>query len=162
MLFGIEHEQISKIDGYPKMGYFPKTMSSLETNSGESKLVKCPDCSHEVSRHATTCPQCGYPLNSERCHSCQKNVVPIVVSSQKPVGAWTVDTDGPVSPTLITSASQTKRLCPHCGATFLRSPTSSASPVRRSRADSGGEGTMFVAIIGTVVLFLFMMAKGCG
>lgn len=25
-------------------------------------LITCPECGHEVSEHATSCPQCGYPL----------------------------------------------------------------------------------------------------
>jgi len=27
-------------------------------------LIKCPECSHEISNKATSCPQCGYPLRN--------------------------------------------------------------------------------------------------
>lgn len=28
-------------------------------------LIKCPECNHEVSEKAPTCPKCGYPINRE-------------------------------------------------------------------------------------------------
>ncbi len=28
-------------------------------------LIKCPECSHDVSDQAPTCPSCGYPLKEQ-------------------------------------------------------------------------------------------------
>ena len=38
---------------------------SAGTDSSNSCLFSCPDCGHEVSKRASTCPHCGAPLQAE-------------------------------------------------------------------------------------------------
>ncbi len=32
-------------------------------------LIECPECGHEVSDKAATCPDCAFPLNQDRAKS---------------------------------------------------------------------------------------------
>ena len=41
-------------------------------------LIGCPDCNKQVSDSATTCPHCGYPINSVR-----KEQKPVVATKRK-------------------------------------------------------------------------------
>lgn len=37
-------------------------------------LTKCPECNHEISDMAPTCPNCGCPINKQKRISCLKNI----------------------------------------------------------------------------------------
>jgi len=53
-------------------------------------LIKCPECGHEVSTLADSCPNCGYPLKPKK----DKNVVKENETSEypAPIGAyWTIE-----------------------------------------------------------------------
>ena len=43
-------------------------MPIIEKNKKELKmsLLKCPECGHNVSSEATTCPNCGFPIKKEK------------------------------------------------------------------------------------------------
>ena len=38
-------------------------------------LIICPSCETEISRHATTCPKCGHPINPTRAESNQQIII---------------------------------------------------------------------------------------
>ena len=42
-------------------------------------LIKCPECNHEVSDRAASCPHCGCPISSSVSSSSQPNVKKIPV-----------------------------------------------------------------------------------
>lgn len=44
-------------------------------------LVLCPECRHQISTRAATCPQCGYPLTGEQ-HAPR---LPVPVAAPQPV-----------------------------------------------------------------------------
>lgn len=63
---------------------------AAETTTPESRLIACPDCSHEVSRRAVSCPSCGCPgsaiAQAVRAEQVANRPLP-VVNIQSDVGA---------------------------------------------------------------------------
>lgn len=47
-----------------------------KTDASSGVMKKCPDCGKEVSARATSCPNCGAPLNAtiQKCPDCGKDV----------------------------------------------------------------------------------------
>lgn len=43
----------------------PIISETQSTNQGHKALVKCDDCGHEISRRASSCPNCGAPQNAQ-------------------------------------------------------------------------------------------------
>lgn len=48
-------------------------------------LIKCPECSKEISDRATSCPHCGCPLDITSTTTQNVAPVPETIQSQEPV-----------------------------------------------------------------------------
>jgi len=102
-------------------------------------LVKCPECSNEVSSQASSCPRCGYPM--------RKITVPDgpVVASE-PKSFLATATWGPVVPNV---------LCPHCQV----KGRVRAKRVKRKQGLSGGKATAAVLTAGFSLLAVGLSRK---
>ena len=44
---------------------FHAVSSKGTSRPGSQNLMRCPDCEHLVSIHASNCPQCGRPIDTD-------------------------------------------------------------------------------------------------
>ena len=46
------------------VNFICSSLSSARPQGPNPNLCACPDCHHDVSRRATSCPRCGCPLSA--------------------------------------------------------------------------------------------------
>lgn len=64
---------------------FSNGLLCMECEELSSKLIKCPDCSKEVSRRASSCPHCGFPISGLP----EDQLIPITASQHQRINIST-------------------------------------------------------------------------
>lgn len=100
-------------------------------------LIKCPECSREVSEQANSCPHCGFPIKKQS-HKDIENILsnaslsrPVKIREIQKVKQWDLKEIIDIvkeyeesHPKSVKSKDPTGSVCPKCGSTEF-------TPVRR-------------------------------